>query len=310
MIVSLTAAIFGGLLLNGCAPSAKIALNFVPKQTTSYESTSHMIKDVEFDQPSLKKNKKDQSSTIIAVKFDQTIVDVQADGTATVDVVIRAVLCKMINKNEVRYDFDSASEKSKADSLNNLVGQSYRIAISPCGKVKVLDAAKARAVVVNGDGQRTAQKILDDETIIERHQLPLPEPGKNMIAAGKNWTQVLPSPSGLLVPKTFEKTYTVSKLDKDKAIVTMSAKESLTKKAEGQKNAGSGMGPFAKMFDNQDQFTGKLVLNLSGGTADEYEETLVSSYTAQDNPKSSAGDAAPDTLVMRLTYGVSLRKIK
>jgi len=428
IVVTLTAAVLSGLLLNGCAPtqtivSVQLPLHQVVGQTTTYESTSKMVKDVEFDQPSLQKSKKDQTNTTITVKFDQTVKETQPDGTAITDIVIKAVQCKLVSKNEVRYEFDSAGEKAKSDSLNNLIGQSYRIAVHPDGTVKVVDAAKARAVVVSGDGQKLAQKILSDENILERHQLPLPkidsskitvtgdftkktvevqkdgtkivdvlvkslqcklaqdtkvlyafdsndknssdpiretigksyritvspdsrvqvidasqvrsvnvseeakkvaerifsdesiidrhqQSGSEISTTLKVWTQILPSPPGLLAPKTFEKIYTLSEISKDnKAMVTMSAKESLTQKAEGQKNAGDNMGIFAKMFDNRDEFTGKLVLNLSNGTAEEYEEKLVSSYLAQDKPKDSAPDAAPDTLVMRLTYGISLKKI-
>jgi hypothetical protein len=283
MIISLTAVIASGLLLSGCAPSAKLSLNFVPNKTVSYESTSKMIKDVEFDQPSLKKNKKDQTSTVITVKFDQTVTKVGPDGTAAADVTIKAIQCKMVNKNEVRYEFDSASEKAKTDPLNNLIGQSYRIAISPDGKVKVVDAAKARAVIVSNDGQKLAQKILSDESILERHQLPLPEAGN--------------------------KIYTLDQFGKDNtAVITMSAKENMTAKPEGPKASGDNLGFLAKLFDNKDEYSGKLTVNLSSGTVDNYEETLVSNYVAQDKPKDAAADAAPDTLVMRLTYSLGLKK--
>jgi hypothetical protein len=309
MIISLTAVIASGLLLSGCAPSAKLSLNFVPNKTVSYESTSKMIKDVEFDQPSLKKNKKDQTSTVITVKFDQTVTKVGPDGTAAADVTIKAIQCKMVNKNEVRYEFDSASEKAKTDPLNNLIGQSYRIAISPDGKVKVVDAAKARAVIVSNDGQKLAQKILSDESILERHQLPLPEAGKNVVAAQKGWTQTAPSPPGLLAPKTFNKIYTLDQFGKDNtAVITMSAKENMTAKPEGPKASGDNLGFLAKLFDNKDEYSGKLTVNLSSGTVDNYEETLVSNYVAQDKPKDAAADAAPDTLVMRLTYSLGLKK--
>lgn len=308
MIASLMVAVFGVSLLGGCAPSAKIALTFAPQQTARYESTSKMIKDVDFDQPSLKKNKKEQVSTTITVKFDQTIADVQPDGTAIADIVIRAVQFKQVNKNEVRLDFDSTAEKSKNEPLSKIIGQSYRIAMDPNGTVKVIDAAKARAAVSGSDEQKKiAQKILSDESIIERHQLPLPKAGQNMISAGKSWTRVVPSPPGLLAPKIFEKVYTVSTADKDKTVVTMSARESLKQKAEGPKDTGN-LGFLAKLFDNQDEYTGKIVLNPAG-TLEEYEETLVSSYTAQDKPKDAAQDTAPDTLIMRLTYGISLKKV-
>jgi hypothetical protein len=310
MMLSMTAVIASSLLLSGCAPSTKLALNFAPNKTVSYESSSSMIKDVEFDQPSLKKNKKDQTSTVVTVKFDQTVTAVGTDGTATADVTIKAIQCKMVNKNDVRYEFDSASEKSKADPLNGIIGQSYRIAINPDGTVKVVDAAKARAVTVSGDGQKLAEKILSDESIIERHQLPLPAADKNVIAAKKSWTKVAASPPGMLAPKTFNKTYTLDQLGKDNvAVVTISAKENLTQKPEGQKASANELGFLAKLFDNKDEYKGKLIVNLSSGVVNDYEETLISSYLAQDKPKDAAADVAPDTLIMRLTYSLSLKKI-
>jgi hypothetical protein len=312
MMLGLTMFIISGLLLSGCGTSSgKLSLNFTPNQTVSYESTSKMIKDVEFDQPSLKKDKKDQTSTVITVKFDQTIAEVGQDGTAVADVTIKGIQCKMVNKNEVRYEFDSASEKNKSDSLNKLVGQSYRISMDPSGAVKVVDASKARAVAVAGDGQKLAQKIFSDESILERHQLPLPSADGKVTVTSKGWTQVAPSPPGLLAPKTFNKVYTVEKMGADNVtVITMAAKENLTEKpAEGQKVSGSNLGFLAKLFDNIDDYTGKLVVDLSSGVVDSYEETLISSYTAQDKPKDAAADVAPDTLIMRLTYSLSLTKI-
>jgi hypothetical protein len=310
MMLGLTAVIVSGLLFSGCGTSSKkISLNFTPRQTVSYESTSKMIKDVEFDQPSMKKDKKDQTSTVVTVKFDQTVAEVGQDGTAIADVTIKAIQCKMVNKNEVRYEFDSASDKSKADSLKNLIGQSYRISISPSGTVKVVDAVKARAISISGEGQALAKKVFGDADIIERHQLPLPGADKKIVTSSKGWTQVAPSPPGLLAPKTFNKVYTVKQIKGDTVTITMAAKENLTEKpADGQKAAAaSNMGFLAKLFDNTDDYTGKLV--LSGGIVDSYEETLVSTYTAQDKPADAKADAAPDTLIMRLTYVLSLKKV-
>lgn len=312
MMLGLTVVIVSGLMLSGCGTSSKkLSMNYAAKQTVSYESTSKTIKDVEFDQPSMKKDKKDQTSTVVTVKFDQTIAEVGQDGTAIADVTIKGLQCKIVNKNEARYEFDSASEKSKADSLNSLIGQSYRISLSPTGAVKVVDAAKARAVTINGEGQKFAQKIMSDESILERHQLPLPSTDKNITVTPKGWTQVTASPPGLLAPKMFNKTYTVDQVSKDNtATITMSAKENLTEKpSEDPKASGNNLGFLTKLFDNNDVYTGKLVVNLSSGVVNSYEETLVSAYTAQDKPKDAAADTAPDTLIMRLTYSLSLKKI-
>ncbi|MEN6306765.1 MAG: hypothetical protein ABFD91_03335 [Anaerohalosphaeraceae bacterium] len=295
--------------INGCSSSVKMAYAPTVGQTATYESSSSLIKDFKFEQPTLNKSREEQTSTLVTVIYDQKIAEVQPDGSAVADITIKAVQCKMVNKNEVRYEFNSADEKNKTDTLNSIVGKGYRIAISPEGKVTVVDATAARAVVVSGEGQKIAQKIFMDESIKERHQLPMPAADKNVISAKKTWSSVQPSPPGLLAPKTFEKIYTVSEAGKDKVVVTMAAKESLEKTAENQAAGASSMGIFAKMFDNQDQFTGTLVMNPTNGTVSEYNETLVSSYVAQEKPQNAPADAAPDTLLMQLTYSISLKKL-
>ncbi len=306
-VISAAAVLMSGL--HGCSSSVKMAYTPTVGQTAVYESSSQMIKDFKFEQPTLNKSREEQTSTTVTVTYEQTIAEIQPDGSAVADITLKAVACKMVNKNEVRYEFNSADEKYKGDALNTIVGTRYRIAISPEGKVTVVDAAAARAVTVSGEGQKIAQKILMDESIKERHQLPLPAGDKNVISAKKSWTSVQPSPPGLLAPKTFEKVYTVSEVSKDKVVVTMTAKESLQKPAENSSGGASSMGIFAKMFDNQDQYTGTLVMNPANGTVSEYNETLVSSYVAQEKPQNAPEDAAPDTLLMQLTYSISLKQI-
>ncbi|HML73656.1 MAG TPA: hypothetical protein PKB02_04090 [Anaerohalosphaeraceae bacterium] len=421
-----------GLFISGCAKEAQvqtisktqIPLAVKTGQSAQFESTSQLIKDFKFEQPTLNKSREEQTSTVVTVTYDQKIAEIQSDGSAVADITLKAVQCKMVNKNEVRYEFNSADEKNKGDALNSIIGKGYRIAISPEGKVTVVDAAAARAVVVSGEGQKIAQKIFMDESIIERHSLPLPKTdiskttvqlnyeekkvdispentvvydifikslscqriennnvlysfdsadsksskdplfgviGKSYrIAEEKNgeikvvdagsvrlkvtdkeaqravddifdnfaiidrhknagsrdiattipyWTMVQPSPPGLLAPKTFEKVYLASEAGKDKVVVTMTARENLDKPAENQAAGASSMGIFAKMFDNQDEFTGTLVMNPADGTVSEYNETLVSSYVAQEKPQNAPADAAPDTLLMQLTYSISLKKI-
>jgi hypothetical protein len=285
-----------------------MVLQMQPGQTASYESTTTMIKDYKFEQPTMKKADQNQTSTVVTVKFDQTVAEVGTDGTAVADIVIKGIQCKMVSKNEPRYEFDSADAARQADSLNNLIGKSYRISISSTGQVKVLDAAAIRAIAITGEGQNIAKKILADESIVERHQLPLPE-GAKALSTKQSWTQVIPSPPGLLAAKTFEKTYTVAEAGKDKVVVNMVGKESLGKKTEGQSSAGA-MGMFAKMFDSQDDFTGSLVFNPADGSVMSFEENLVSTYTASEMPQNAPADALPDTLMMRLTNGISLKKIQ
>lgn len=308
MTWSVTAVIVMALALNGCSSSTKMALQMQAGQAASYESTTTMIKDYKFEQPTMKKVDENQTSTVVMVKFDQTVAEVGQDGMAVADIVIKGIQCKIVSKNETRYEFDSADAAKQADAMNKLVGQSYRISISPTGQIKVLDAAAIRAVAVAGEGQNIAKNLLSDENIVKRHQLPLPE-GAKTLSAKQSWTHTEPSPPGLLASKTFEKVYTVAEVGKDKVVVNMAAKESLGKKAEGQNSTGT-MGMFAKMFDNQDSFTGSLVFNPANGSVMTYEENLVSTYTASEMPQNAPADALPDTLMMRLTNGISLKKIQ
>lgn len=305
---SVSTLVLIGLVLNGCTPSAQLSLQMQEGQVASYESTTTMVKDYKFDQPTMKKSDHNQTSTTITLMFDQTITSVAADGTATADVVIKGIRCKTVNKNQVRYEFNSDDPNSKADTLNQLIGQSYRISISPAGQIQVVDANAIRAAATGGEGVNLVKKSFSDESIIERHQLPLPEDIK-ALSAQQSWTEVVPSPPGLLAPKTFEKTYTVAEAGKNRVVIDMTAKESLGKKADGQSSSGA-MGMFAKMFDSQDTFSGKLVFNPSNGSVELYEETLVSTYTASEMPQNAPADALPDTLVMSLTNGISLKKIQ
>lgn len=307
MIGCIIAALAAAIAVNGCSSSVKTALQMQPGQTASYEVSTTMIKDYKFEQPGLKKSDHNQTSTTITMMFDQTIAEVAADGVATADIVVKGIRCKNVNKSETRYEFDSADAKYQADSANTLIGQSYRIAISPAGQVQVVDANAVRSAALSGEAVNLAAKLFSDKSIIERHQVPLPDEAK-ALSAKQSWTKVVPSPPGLLAPKTFQKVYTVKEAGNDKLVVEMDAKEDLAKKTES--GDGASMGMFARMFDSQDQYTGKLVLNPADGSVELSEETLVSTYTASEMPQGAAADALPDTLMMSLTNSISLKKIK
>ena len=70
-----------------------------------------------------------------------------------------------------------------------------------------------------------------------------------------------------------------------------------------------GMGMFAKMFDNTDDYTGWLKINTASGTVLEYHEKLVSTYIAQEMPENGDPAKGPDTLTMRFTHRIQLKKL-
>ena len=129
---------------------------------------------------------------------------------------------------------------------------------------------------------------MDDKSIIQRHQIgALPKNTESSLAVGDSWDEVVPSPPGLLAPKSYKKTYTLTAVDDTSATVEMIA----TEDAEPVKDTSSGgMGMFAKMFDNEDDYKGSMTIDLNTGTLRKSEETLVSTYLAQETPEN--GDPA------------------
>ena len=112
---------------------------------------------------------------------------------------------------------------------------------------------------------------------------------------------------GLLAPKSYEKTYTLTAIDNTVATIEMSGSESAQAAAGGTQSAGS-MGIFAKMFDNKDDYTGTLKIDLATGEVFASDETLISTYTAQEMPENGDPEKGPDTLTMQFINRIQLEK--
>ena len=302
------------LAVSGCGPSADLSLRFSPESTASYVVTTEVTKDFRFEQPTMDKLREEQTKTLIEVGFTQTVIGVDAKGVAECAVTIDRLSVYMTNKNEERLVFDSTNEAHQSNPLSRLIGQRYTVQLSPVGKVVGFESAAAQRAVTAGFEGRLAQRLVNEEGIRERHEIPaLWGIGKGAATVSKSWTQVAPSPPGLLAPKSFEKVYTLTGMDtrngQKVAVVNMNAREA-AEPAEGQIPASSmGMGFFARMFDSQDDYTGTLLLNTENGDVLEYNETLISTYLAQEMPMNAPANAEPDTLIMRFTNRISMQKV-
>ncbi len=293
------------IIVSGCGSSTSLSLNFSPEDSTSYKSVSEIVKDFRFEQPNLDKLREEQTKTTVEMDFTQTIQSVDAEGNATAKITIDSLAINIINKNENRFSFDSS--KDKAGPMGKLLGQSYQIQIAPNGTVKVLEAEQAASAVTASYEKKIIKNILDEVNIVQRHEVAaLPKDTVPKLKAGKSWNQVIPSPPGLLAPKSYKKTYTLSKVSGGVATVEMVAAED----AEPVKgSSGTGMGMFAKMFDNEDDYTGSMVIDTDTGTVLSSEETLVSTYLAQEMPEKGDPAKGPDTLTMQFTHKVKLVKL-
>jgi hypothetical protein len=307
-MVLLAVGLSAAILISGCGPSADLELKLTPEQTARYKSTSEVIKDFRFEQPNLNKLREEQTKTRIEMDFTQSVENIDADGNAVVKVTLNDLKVEIVNKNEPKFAFNSADEKDKDNPLAKLLGQSYTIQLTPAGQAKLLDAKAALAAVTAGYEKKVAEGLLDPKSVAERHQvLALPTDKQTGLSVKDTWSQVVPSPPGLLAPKNYNKVYTLSTIENNIATVDMTASES-TEAPEGAASASS-MGMFAKMFDNEDNYTGTMKLDMSKGQVLLSEETLVSSYVAQETPENADPAKGPDTLTMRFTNRVHLEKL-
>lgn len=304
--------VVNALFLSGCGSPAKkskiqVVQQFTPQTTEAYEVALTITKDFKFEQPALGKLRQEETTTEIRMTCDQTIEKVNEEGWAEALVTIRGLACKMIKQNEVQLDYDSRRESDLKNPLQKLIGQSYKIRLSPDGKAEPLDLSTVKFNDIPGLEGRLAKRIFTNEEVIKRHEvLALPDqPGA--VASGSSWERIVPSPPGLLSSKSFRKVYTLINIkeqnDAKLATITMTAGESAVP-ADAQ-TAGAGLGIFAKMLDNEDEYTGRMILDLNTGKIREYNETLVSSYVAQEaNPKATP-EQGPDTLVIRFIQQVN-----
>lgn len=300
------------ILVSGCGPSADLSLRFTPDSSTAYEVTTEVTKDFRFEQPTLNKLREEQTTTVIGVGFTQTVTDINDQGIAAVDVRIDRLSVYMTNKNEERLSFDSTKEADRSHSLYGLIGQHYTVQLSPKGKVVGFDSSAAQQAVSSGAEARLATRLVSEEGIRERHEIPaLWNAASDAVTAQQTWTQVVPSPPGLLAPKNYQKVYSLTGVEsrdgQKVAVVEMNAMESAETPA-GQPDS-TGMGIFAKMFDSWDDYTGRLLLDLDTGSVLEYNETLASSYLAQEMPANAPSDKGPDTLTMKFTHRITMNKL-
>jgi len=302
----LCVGVLAGILLSGCGgPSASMKLQFSPEEASQYMSSVLIVKDFRFEQPNLDKLREEQTKTEINMGFSQTIKSVDEDGSATAEITIDSLQVVIVNKSEPRFAFDSSKEADKNNPMAQLLGKSYTIKITPDGKASLVDAQAASQAVKSGYEKRVADSLLEEKAISERHSVPaLPTEKQEGLSAEDSWTAVVPSPPGLLAPKNYTKTYTITGIDGDVATVEMNAGES----GEATGAAGGSMGMFAKMFDNEDTYTGTLKFDTANGDVLLSEETLVSTYIAQETPENGDPAKGPDTLTMRFTNKNRLEK--
>jgi len=308
-LILTTVSMFSVLFVSGCGPSADLSLKFSSDRTAAYKATTEVTKLFRFEQPNLGKLKEEQTRTLIEMDFTQTIQDVDADGNATAQITINDLKVDIINKHDSQLSFDSRNESDKGAALAALLGKSYTIQITPVGRVKALDTKDAIAAVTTAYEKKFIKSLLDPKNIAKRHQITaLPKEQTDTLSVNDTWSEIVPSPPGLLAPKSYKKTYTLTALDEAVATIEMTAGES-AQAAEGDTQTAGSMGMFAKMFDNKDDYTGTLKIDLTTGEVIFVVEHLSEHSHAASLPENADPEKGPDVLTMQFINRIQLEKL-
>jgi hypothetical protein len=281
------------------------------KSVTTYKVVTGQSKDYQFIQPSINKTKERHTGGEITMVFRQEIESVDAQGNAVANITIKQLKETSSDAQSKEIGFDSENPKDKASPLMKLIGASYKIKFSPKGNVEVVDASAARGLVKGGADEKMAAKLLSDEEIARRHQVVAFQDAKGAYKKGDKWSSVVASPAGMLRSVSFEKVYTLTDVKQENgntiATITMNAVPS-SKKAEGA-GTDSGMGMFASMFDEKDNYTGKMIINLTTGQIKSYDETLKAEWVAAESSEEQKSDKGPDQLTMGFTYKYNIERV-
>jgi hypothetical protein len=270
--------------------------------------------------------------------FAQKIENVDQQG-AIADITIKELKYLSEDPQGKTLDFNNTAASGESDPLYGLIGQSYKIKITPDGKVEVVDAKAARGVIQGeGSARNLADRLLGDEEIQKRHQIlalfdanqclcekdkernakavssnnePSKSVNKGQCKKGDSWSMVAASPTGMLMPKSFEKVYTLTDIKKQNrrkiAIVDMNAVPS-SKRVGGLSPEETKAQFFTKMFEEKDNYTGKMVLDLTSGEIESYQELLKSEWFAVEPPQEQKSEN-PDQLTMGYWNLYSIEKV-
>ena len=283
------------LLTSGCSQTATLALKFNPDQTTDYRVVTEIQRSVEWEVPSSDNHpelKGGQAVNKIEMTFSQQIQSVDANNHAVAKITIKGLKYLAKIRDTISLDFDSSKDMDQQNPLSKLIGQSYTIEITPSGQVsKVIDTSEAQAAIADGTStDQKALQLLSEEAVKERHTLPaLPAAGTSQFHTGDKWTITKSFSFDMMGSKTYDKIYTfkkieapifpaltriISKASKTHrfAVIRMDAIPSTEQAKQQYEEQADVSSP--KAFDNIDSYSGRLKLDLTDSTIEEYHEKL------------------------------------
>jgi hypothetical protein len=287
-------------------PTVKLALKFIPDDTTTYKVTTEAQKSVLWEGPLPSKPsafKGGRTSNKIEMTFAQRIKSVNDQGAAVAEITIKQLKYVAKVRDDTVLDFDNSRERDQDSPLAKLIGQSYTIEITSSGQVlKVAEVSRAQAATKGSSpNHRTAQTLVSADVVKQRHTIPgLPTGDKATLSKGDKWSSLKTFNFGMMGSKSYERVYELKEIkDSDNhklALVRMNAVPSSENAPELHKEQATDF--LSKLFDNTEEYTGQLKLDLATGKIESYDEQLKSEWLAVDPESLQKDDKEPAALRM------------
>jgi len=270
-------------------PLIRLSLRFTTGQTATYKATAEADRSIEWVGPASSKPAgyaDGRTGSHVELVFEQQVERIREDGNAILLITVKALTFRSEVQNKITLDFDSSRPEDRSHPLAALIGQSYRLEMSPKGQVvAVIDAGIIRQAVPAGSpAYNVATRLLSNEAIQDRHALPpLSALKEDSVEPGQTWSDLKSFSFGEMGVKGFERVYTLAEIRQDdgrSAVVEMKAIPSAAMAEEmHQRQADS---PLSGLFDNTEKYTGRLDLDLDRGQVREYVDEMQVEWVVVD----------------------------
>jgi len=296
----------------------ELVLRFVPERTTRFKVTTQTDRRIKWEGSTAKKPAQfrgGNTGRTVELIFAQRVERVEADGRAVLKITVEALKYQRISQGKVVLDFDSTRPKDQNSALANLVGQSYKLEMTPQGEVLALiDMAPARRAIAGATAaHRTAEGLLSDKVVRKRHEIACLVARESKAAdLQDSWSKEIRFAFGMLGAKAYERVYTLDRIEKapggTQAVVVMKAIPS----ASGASAAHEGppASPLVGMFDSTDRYEGELRFDLGAGQVGAYAERLETEWVTADPAAIQSGDTNPAVLRMSAIESHRLERVE
>jgi hypothetical protein len=282
----------------------RLVLGFSPGQVATYKVTTEAEKRVDWMGPESAKPANytgGRSGNRVEITFEQRVQEIRENGNAVLEITIRALKYTGQVQSRVVFAFDSGKTQDQDNGLASLIGKSYGVEMSPQGKVIALVGMESvrQAVKASSPAQSVASKLFAEDVVRDRHEVPpLFALKEGRTQPGQSWSDLKSFTFGELGLKGFERVYTLQQVRSDeghRALVEMKAIPSAAMAEELHKRQSASLPP--GLFDNTDDYRGRLDFDLDRGRICEYGEEMWTEWVVVD-PAAMQSGAQPAAIKM------------